>query len=354
MLKYTVAQTNEKKHSISIDILRILAILAVIMIHTTSQTLQGFQFNIQKIPWTLFLDQVTRFAVPLFFFISGFVLELSYRGSFTYSRYIKRRASRILVPYIFWSFVYSIIIFKNPLSWSFLITLILGNAEYHLYFIPTLIIFYILFPLIHKNYQFFSQKKVIIPILLVEMMLLGYDYYLNAFQIHTILRVAILNFGIFLLGIIAHHHQEKLLTIINKWKHLTATILGILIAAVYYESKIYFLTRKSSNALFSQYRPLIYIYTLVLAGFLFWLFTKIPAPQKLILNLSKLSFFVFFIHIWFLDLYYQYISRQLLATHNPITNQLWYDPFVFILVAGLSFGTAYLVHKIPYVSKVTG
>jgi surface polysaccharide O-acyltransferase-like enzyme len=63
----------------SIDSLRGLSILAVLLIHTTTRTLEASNFNIVGFSWTLFLNQIARFAVPLFFLISGLVLEISYK-----------------------------------------------------------------------------------------------------------------------------------------------------------------------------------------------------------------------------------------------------------------------------------
>lgn len=348
--------TLPKKHyNIAIDALRILAILAVIMIHSTTQTLQITHYAINTTPLVLFLNQISRFAVPLFFLISGFVLELSYRDNFTYARYIKRRTSRILVPYIFWSFFYSILIHKTSLSLSFITTLLLGNAEYHLYFIPTLIIFYAIFPFLHKNYRIISQKKILIPILIGELLLLAYDYYINTFALPDIFRVAILNFGVFLIGIITSHHETKLFTFIQKGKYTIAILLSIFTGGIYYESKYYYLTKQNLTAIYSQYRPLIYLYTLLLGGFLFYVFNRGSMPRKLILTLSKLSFFVFFIHVELLEIYQNTIGQKLfIITHTQIAQQLWYDIAVFILISIISFTCAYIIHKIPHLNKITG
>ena len=55
----------------SVDTFRLLAIIAVIIIHTTP-----FQFSIWQgsrlLPLALFTNQLSRFAVPLFFTLSGY------------------------------------------------------------------------------------------------------------------------------------------------------------------------------------------------------------------------------------------------------------------------------------------
>ena len=81
---------DTKQYKVGIDVLRIIAILAVVLIHTTTKTLQISPNALLVVPFTLVLNQVSRFAVPLFFMISGFVLELNYNSSEKYITYLKK------------------------------------------------------------------------------------------------------------------------------------------------------------------------------------------------------------------------------------------------------------------------
>src|SRR5258708_3540298 len=104
---------KQKQYNPAIDLLRISAIIGVIFIHTTTKTLEASNYDLVKIPWTLFLNQIFRFAVPLFFMISGFVLELNYPFHVNYFTYLKKRCVRILMPYIFWSAIYYFFVYKQ-------------------------------------------------------------------------------------------------------------------------------------------------------------------------------------------------------------------------------------------------
>src|SRR5581483_7891153 len=104
---------QQKQHIPTIDVLRIISILAVIIIHTTTRTLEINGADIIRVQWTLFLNQIFRFAVPLFFMISGFVLEVSYPFHASYFTYIKKRINRIFVPYLFWSAIYYFFVYKE-------------------------------------------------------------------------------------------------------------------------------------------------------------------------------------------------------------------------------------------------
>jgi len=128
-----VSEEKQKLYNPVVDILRILSILAVVIIHTTTRTLEMSHYALLKIPWTLFLNQAGRFAVPLFFMISGFVLELNYHLHESYLTYLKKRFSRIIIPYIFWSAIYYYLVYNQNHSANFLSSLLKGDASYQLY-----------------------------------------------------------------------------------------------------------------------------------------------------------------------------------------------------------------------------
>ncbi|MDZ7587084.1 MAG: acyltransferase family protein [Patescibacteria group bacterium] len=97
----------------AIDAMRLLAILAVVLVHTTTRTLQVTGYDLNVTWWPLLLNQITRFAVPMFFLISGFVLELNYDHHPYYLSFLKKRLSRILVPYLFWSLIYYFFVYTT-------------------------------------------------------------------------------------------------------------------------------------------------------------------------------------------------------------------------------------------------
>ena len=102
-------QKNGGYH-VEIDFLRIVSIIAVVLIHSTSKILDYSKFNLLAHPLTFFLNQILRFAVPLFFMISAFVLEDKYSDNLNYISYLKKRFSKIFLPYLFWSLIYYFLI----------------------------------------------------------------------------------------------------------------------------------------------------------------------------------------------------------------------------------------------------
>jgi len=343
---------TKKQYRATADIIRIFSIFAVIFIHTTTRTLEASAFALQKIPFTLFLNQVFRFAVPLFFLISGFVLELNYHLHENYLTYFKKRLNRIIIPYFFWSVIYYFFIYSKNRDPNFLISLFRGDASYQLYFIPALLIFYLIFPFIHKYLKIIGNIWVMIFLFLIQMALLFYDYNIHQFLLFNPLRIVLLNYFLFIFGVVLSKYHHVFIRFINKWKFIL--LLGTIIFGyfVFYEGLNGYLSTHNYLAFYSQWRPSVLIYTVFLGGIFYWLFDKNIFNLSIIKTLSRLSFFVFFIHVIILEILWSLIGVKIFQLQ--FAQNLWWDPVYFIIVALISFSIAYIVQKIPYLSKITG
>lgn len=343
----------------SIDALRVLAILGVIMIHQTTTTLQVLNHNVLLSPFSLFLNQSSRFAVPLFFLISGFVLELNNKTGFSYTTFFKKRASRILIPYLFWSAVYFWIwhgfFFSKILSYNFLTKLLNGTSAYHLYFIPTLIIFYLLFPFFHRFIDMIKNPVFLSIVFVLQIVIAFYNYYFKTIPLQEDLRVALLTISMFLIGMAASHHKDILMNFSKKYqKPLLLMVLSFMVL-IFHEVKTLTLTLKTTSFIYNQYGPLNYIYTVILSLLLFYSFEKFSNIRSFVINLSRLSFFVFFIHVFILQNIWSVVIKNLIEKNGKVfLTNIWFDPMIFLIVCAISFFIAFIIHKIPYVSKITG
>lgn len=345
---------EKSRYNIAIDGMRVFAILAVVLIHTTTRELEASSFNIQGYTLTFFLNQASRFAVPLFFMISGFVLELSYRFNENYLTYLKKRLSRIFLPYLVWSGIYYFFIYKQH-TISFFQTLLSGNASYQLYFIPTLLIFYIVFPFIHAQYKFIANKRVLVILSIIQLALLFSNYYINPFPIFYPLAIALLNYYVFIIGMVAANHNENILKIIKKWKLILTFLLIIFAFVVSFQGKILYLITHNYLFFYSQWRPSVLIYTFLVAAVLYAFLDKKYKYEKVIKILSHLSFFVFFIHVIILEVIWNTLGHTLfINTQKTLAQEFWYNPLFFLCVAAISYAIGYLIHKIPFLPKLTG
>lgn len=146
------------------DSVKVIAAVAVVGIHATSASENHFfqQHNFLSLDFIgVLVNQVARFSVPLFLYLSAYGLAKSEKkdsaGFFTVSlNFLWKRLPTILVPYFFFSGIALVLEFHSysgttaELSQKILHKLRIGAADYHLYFLVILAQCYILFPLLTR------------------------------------------------------------------------------------------------------------------------------------------------------------------------------------------------------------
>jgi peptidoglycan/LPS O-acetylase OafA/YrhL len=147
---------GKKPKIVEIDIIRAIAILAVVVIHGTSNAVM---LPLGTVSQAVFftVNRLSHFTVPVFIWVSGLVLFYSYydawdkRSAFAF---MVKRLRLILVPYVLWSIFYYVfnqwmfhsVVHLDP--WYLIKLLISGNASYHLYYIIIILQFYLVFPVL--------------------------------------------------------------------------------------------------------------------------------------------------------------------------------------------------------------
>ncbi len=135
----------------AVEYIRGVSMLGVVGIHVGSQYLANPTPNVHLV--ALF-EIATRFAVPIFFFISAFGLfyHLDLDAPFSYRDFLRRRARTVLVPYLVWSVFYILhytVLYRDTMllrPLTFLYYLVFGFGSYQLYFMVILLWFYLLMP----------------------------------------------------------------------------------------------------------------------------------------------------------------------------------------------------------------
>jgi hypothetical protein len=190
---------------------------------------------------------------------------------------------------------------------------------------------------------------------LIELFFLFYDYNIKSLPFFYPMSIALLNYFVFILGVKLAQNQEGFLNFIRKWKIILFLGTAIFAIFIFYEGLNGYLNTHNYLTFYSSWRPSVLIYTIFFAGFTYWVFDRNLKFVSIIKALSKLSFLVFFTHIIFLEaLWYGFLKNVFEASHKTIAQTLWYDPFYFLIVTIISFSFAFIVHKIPYLSKLTG
>ena len=142
---------RDRKRLPAIEYMRGISMLGVIGIHIGSQYITNPLANVNLV--ALF-EIVTRFAVPIFFFISAFGLfyRLDLDAPFDYRNFMRRRFKTVLIPYLAWSILYLVhdgwFYHVGFPAVDYLIKILFfGIAKYQLYFLVILLWFYALMPL---------------------------------------------------------------------------------------------------------------------------------------------------------------------------------------------------------------
>ena len=141
------------KRIFSIEAIRGLAMLGVIGIHTGAWSLSNPQVNMHLFA---LLEIVSRFSVPVFFFITAFGLfyPLGFERLHELKRFPSNRLRKILVPYIFWSLLYMSyysLSYGDNSVWQlpkFFEYMLFGLGSYQLYFLVLMLVFLALTPLL--------------------------------------------------------------------------------------------------------------------------------------------------------------------------------------------------------------
>lgn len=133
------------------SMLKGIAILGVVTLHIFTST-PGF-FTGRTTPLgPIAFDQLLRFCVPLFIALSGYALARRYKKGFSLITYFRRRIMTIVPLYLLWSLLFIYIFPRLYPAWAsapgipLLDILLLGKADYHLYFVPLIVQLYIFFP----------------------------------------------------------------------------------------------------------------------------------------------------------------------------------------------------------------
>ncbi len=364
------------------DYLRGFAILAVIALHTSANYTQIQNVNLLLII-NVIIDVFTHFAVPSFIFISGFVLALNYDGLFSKKSFYEKRAKSILPQYIIFSIFYILLNMvlssmngkANPVPISTIIfDLLIAKSSFHLWYVPLIFQFYILYPYIIKIYDKFADNNRTLHFIGIILMIqqiwivasdiaqtildsTTYLYFEDLFNSWLSL-ICLSHIFYFVLGIyIFKNYKEVKDQIIKAKKWVVPTILvmtGIVSLLLIKGSIIYGDYSKIPHSYFmvlslieSIYFPLIYLIILNISLNLSTLKNKY---SNIILSLGKCSFGIYLIHAFYMD-----IIVLIVYPHFGINgSQLIFYPALFISTALLSYISVNLIAHLPYSEIIIG
>ena len=303
----------KKPYLSSIEYIRGVSMLGVVAIHTGSQYL--LLNPTPNVHLVALFEIVSRFSVPIFFFVSAFGLfyRMELSEPFEYGKFLRRRFKAVLIPYLLWSTFY--FVHDSWLSGYQLLPdfdygaeiLFFGLAKYHLYFLVILVWFYLLMPLWIFLVRNMSPAKLIL--LLAAQVAFDYWSSYGGFVSDSLFWKWRLNWFvghyvfIFVLGGVLAVHSEKFFAWLSSHKKIVnatffvalTTLLGHYYALIYLQK---FSPLEAVNTA-HQLSPAGIFYTIAASIALFGIFQfgTLNLPTKKLLSLlGKNSYFVYLAH----------------------------------------------------------
>ena len=336
-----MSSNGERVHGY--DLLRVIATFAVMIIHVSTVQLSAVAVNSSEWQAMITWDGLARWAVPVFFMLSGALLLSSDKP---FKEVLRKNCLRVLAAFLFWSLIYTAV--SSPAGWKeFLFTWISGH--YHLWFCWAILAMYLLIPLLKplarnkKTSKYFVFLSLIFASLIP--MLLAITYLVSPRLCNlgnTVLGKMNMEFplgytGVFVSGYLLSKYTAKR-------AEKAVYILGI-IGAVTTPASAVLLSLAYGNAVTTFY-PYLMPNVVFPAAALFLLLrnfkSRIPSFWR---TLSDASFGAYLIHVLILDL----LIRLGLT---PVLFSPWISvPVIAATVALISFGAGILIRKIPVIGK---
>jgi peptidoglycan/LPS O-acetylase OafA/YrhL len=380
---------NTIKKLDEIEYLRGFAILAVIAIHTSAIFLKIQNINMLLITNTI-IDVFSHFAVPLFIFISGFVLSLKYKGLFSQKTFYEKRAKSIFPPYIIFSALYLLFRIveseingnlKFPSVEEITFSFFTASSYYHLWFFGLIIQFYIFYPYITKLFEVFTNNnKTLLFIflifitqqawLVIESISITYltsSTYFNSIAYFNIVlqlllsRIFLSHIFYFILGIyMCQNYRYVKDKVFNskKWILLTVIVLTVVISTLringVYKYGSYYSIPASYSASYdllnSIYYPFIFSILLTISVNLSNIKNQYSDYLKIISLIGKYSFGIYLIH----PMYMAIITAFIFPHFSVDSNHLIFYPALFLLTLILSYFSVYLISFSSYSEIIIG
>lgn len=153
-------ENNIAKREIWIDWMRVAACFMVILVHSTEPFYLGGNgsliLNEADAFWASFFDSFVRACVPLFIVASSY---LQFPLHYSAGEFVRRRAVRILIPFVLWSLVYAFA-WGEPVSNLKSLLLNFNYSAGHLWFVYMLIGVYMLMPLLSPWAEKVGKKEL--------------------------------------------------------------------------------------------------------------------------------------------------------------------------------------------------
>ena len=363
---------QKKPRLAAIEYIRGISMLGVIGIHTGAFYISNNPAA--NIHLLAIFEIISRFSVPIFFFISAFGIFYNMTSTFSYGEFLRRRFRAILIPYIAWSVLYmwkNDVLFAGDLS-AILQKFLFGTAEMQLYFLVILIWFYLLMPLwiflvrriTPKGLLLLLAVQIIFNMLSCGSSMYLYTYNLPQDSLAAILLTNRLNYWvmhymfIFVLGGYLAAHSDEFRRFMTDKPHIATAGFFVTMAMLlgYYYKCIYMDGLTALGAIYTAHQlcPAGVLYTVGASVFFFTLFTVCQFPptiENLLHLLGKHSYFAYLAHPLMLSVAQNIITKTGIVTSSSIIIVVYFAVVTLSIVAAIA--TRHIGERYPVINFLT-
>jgi surface polysaccharide O-acyltransferase-like enzyme len=342
-----------------INILRTIAIIGVIIVHSAGPLL-SITDN-ESYWWTgNVYDGLVRWCVPVFVMISGALL-LNPEKNDSLQVFLNKRASKIILPFIFWILFYEAWKYRGDLGNvsipAAIKEMMSGSVYFHLWFLYMIVGIYLITPLIQIIIR--NSSKTIIEYYLIIWFITSSLFTLFPYLLDVRIGLQLPYFtgylGYFILGY--YLHRFSMPSKINKLIYaggaggLLITLIGTYIGtkrAGIFDG--YFYEYHSPNTVLAS------IAIFVLFKNIDWdsLFPKDGRFMKWITSISIASFGIYLIHPLVMDILKSHKMMNLIGfkINYQLIHPVIGTPVTIILVLLVSHLIISIMRKIPFIQRL--
>lgn len=346
-----------------IDALRTVCSAMVIAIHVIMYYINAFA--VRSVPWTvLMLSKVlTQCAVPIFFMISGATILSSTKDE-PYGVFIKRRLSRVAIPFFAYSVLYYLffVFVKKEYTlgvYEFFRLFATGGISGHLWYIYALIPLYFLFPVLRKFVQNITRKQLISFIAVIFVVSSCVPFLNEVFSLFSNFKIGYYSYGkagvyliYTLIGYYIHTYEvPKGKALKLRFLALTAAMLAVGGMAI----MTYVLSKSKIDQTWIDITwPFVVVYSSAVMLMVKNHYETRNVKEKkaqVISRLGILSFSAYLVHMLYLRTVQIFYPRSALADFT-----VWESAGLLFAIFGVGVVVCYLwaffVSKIPLIKKI--
>ncbi|MDN7011682.1 acyltransferase [Methanoculleus sp. FWC-SCC3] len=356
-----------------VEYMRGFAPLAVVAVHISMNYTRIPAVNLLALV-NVFIYVAAHFAVPVFVFISGWVLAARYSGDYPLRGFYRRRARTILLPYLFFTALYLMVTVEGTIGFAGVPSpemaaeaLLLGTAAYHLWFFVLIIQLYLLFPLIMRGYDRFDRSGaalfLLLALLFVQILWNAGAHLAGAFagtEWYTVLiRLFPSHLLYFVLGIHAARYTDgcrsALCSLPAAWILAAAGAGALLIGGIWAATVLrYGSISGATLAVFCIYRilePFYYVPVIAALVLAAWRLDERGGRRAAASRLfGEHSYGIYLVH--------PLVIAAGAAAWTSLTGLSWADwetyPVIFAAAAVVSYGAVRHLSRVPYAGWLLG